>query len=211
MARKRVKLAYIIDAAARKAAYRKIKKGLAKKLSELTTLCGTETCAVIYSPTCDYQPEVWPSAAGAQHLFSEFKALPDIERSRLAECEGGGFGRAGKIKIAYITNAAARKATCKKRKKGLMKKLSELTTLCGIEACAVLYPPPGCVSQPEAWPSAAVAHRLLSEYKNLPEFQNVKEEDLDELRLLIEQNLKDINNRVHALINAHVLWGKQEY
>ncbi|XP_039027998.1 agamous-like MADS-box protein AGL80 [Hibiscus syriacus] len=81
MARKRVKLAYIIDAAARKAAYRKIKKGLAKKLSELTTLCGTETCAVIYSPTCDYQPEVWPSAAGAQHLFSEFKALPDIERS----------------------------------------------------------------------------------------------------------------------------------
>ncbi|KAK8520257.1 hypothetical protein V6N12_004212 [Hibiscus sabdariffa] len=47
-----------------------------------------------------------------------------------------------KEKLAYITNDAARKTTYKKRVKGLVKKVIELTTLCGIEeACAVFYSP----------------------------------------------------------------------
>ncbi|KHG14699.1 hypothetical protein F383_16853 [Gossypium arboreum] len=35
----------------------------------------------------------------------------------------------------------ARKTTYKKRTKGLVKKVPELTTLCGIEACAIIYAP----------------------------------------------------------------------
>ncbi|KAK5772583.1 agamous-like MADS-box protein AGL80 [Gossypium arboreum] len=46
-----------------------------------------------------------------------------------------------KIKLAYITNDLARKTTYKKRTKGLVKKVPELTTLCGIEACAIIYAP----------------------------------------------------------------------
>ncbi|KAK8562670.1 hypothetical protein V6N12_010743 [Hibiscus sabdariffa] len=125
--------------------------------------------------------------------------------------------------------------------------MSELTTLCGVEACVVLYPP-GSDSQPEAWPSAAAARNMFSEYKTLPVsrmvnqesfleqlitkttnrleklqeenrkkeltkvmFQNlggkglhnVKKEDLDELRWLIDQNLKDIDKRIHALVKAY--------
>ncbi|KAL3830900.1 hypothetical protein ACJIZ3_019702 [Penstemon smallii] len=41
--------------------------------------------------------------------------------------------------IAYITNESRRKASFNKRKKGLIKKVRELSTLCGLEACAIVY------------------------------------------------------------------------
>ncbi|XP_022754163.1 agamous-like MADS-box protein AGL80 [Durio zibethinus] len=77
-----------------------------------------------------------------------------------------------KVKLAYITNDFARKATNKKRKKGLMKKVSELSTLCGIEACAIIYSPNE--SQPEVWPSPVGVQRVLSEFKKLPEMKQNK-------------------------------------
>ncbi|CAN0920848.1 Agamous-like MADS-box protein AGL80 [Linum grandiflorum] len=43
-----------------------------------------------------------------------------------------------KVKLAYITNDSARKATYNKRKKGLIKKVSELSTLCDVQACAII-------------------------------------------------------------------------
>ncbi|MBA0707720.1 hypothetical protein Golax_019744 [Gossypium laxum] len=46
-----------------------------------------------------------------------------------------------KVKLAYITNDSSRKATYKKRKKDLMKKMSELSTYCGIDTCAIMYSP----------------------------------------------------------------------
>ncbi|MBA0752221.1 hypothetical protein Gogos_001076 [Gossypium gossypioides] len=72
-----------------------------------------------------------------------------------------------KIKLAYITNDSARKTTYKKRTKGLVKKVRELTTLFGIEAFAIIYSP-DFGSQPEVWPSLEGARRLLSEFKKLP-------------------------------------------
>ncbi|KAK8530749.1 hypothetical protein V6N13_030696 [Hibiscus sabdariffa] len=112
----------------------------------------------------------------------------------------------------------------------MVKKLSEFTILCGVEACAVTYPP-GSNTQPEAWPSTVAARRLISEYKTLPSnrmeenhskeliqvmfqslgrkgLQNVKKEDLDELGWLIDQNLKDIDERIHALVTAYAYGGK---
>ncbi|KAK8530746.1 hypothetical protein V6N13_030692 [Hibiscus sabdariffa] len=134
----------------------------------------------------------------------------------------------------------------------MVKKLSELTILCGVEACAVTYPP-GSNAQPEAWPSTVAARRLIFEYKTLPAnrmvnqeifleqwikkaterleklkeenhskeliqvmfqslgrkgLQNVKKEDLDELGWLIDQNLKDIDERIHALVTAYAYGGK---
>jgi hypothetical protein len=43
-----------------------------------------------------------------------------------------------KVKLAFIVDDLARKATYKKRKMGIIKKVSELTILCGIPACAVI-------------------------------------------------------------------------
>ncbi|EOY11775.1 Agamous-like MADS-box protein A [Theobroma cacao] len=81
MTRKKVQLAYIINDSARKAAFRKRTKGLLKKASELSTLCGIEACVIIYSPY-NAQPEVWPSSAGAQRVLSEFKKMPKMDQSQ---------------------------------------------------------------------------------------------------------------------------------
>ncbi|KAK8697919.1 hypothetical protein V6N13_114051 [Hibiscus sabdariffa] len=77
-----------------------------------------------------------------------------------------------KVRLTYITNDSVRKATFKKRKKGLMKKVSELSTLCGIDACAILYSP--YESQPEVWPSPAGVQRVLSKFRKVPEIEQSK-------------------------------------
>ncbi|KAA3456916.1 agamous-like MADS-box protein AGL80 [Gossypium australe] len=74
-----------------------------------------------------------------------------------------------KVKLAYITNGSSRKATYKKRNKGLMKKMSELSTLCGIDACVIMYSP--YKSQPEVWPSPKGVQQVLSKFKMIPKME----------------------------------------
>ncbi|KAJ8755029.1 hypothetical protein K2173_015541 [Erythroxylum novogranatense] len=81
MTRKKVKLAYITNDSARKATFKKRKKGLMKKVSELSTLCDVKACAIIYSPY-DSQPEVWPSTFGVQEVVSLFNQMPEMEQSK---------------------------------------------------------------------------------------------------------------------------------
>ena len=50
MARKKVKLQWIVDNAARKATYKKRVKGLMKKVRDLSILCGVDACVITYSP-----------------------------------------------------------------------------------------------------------------------------------------------------------------
>ncbi|XP_061999239.1 agamous-like MADS-box protein AGL80 [Rosa rugosa] len=71
-----------------------------------------------------------------------------------------------KLRLTYITNNSARKTTDKKRKKGMMKKLSELSTVCGIEACAIIYSPFG--SEPGVWPSPSGVEKEQKKFKNMP-------------------------------------------
>lgn len=77
-----------------------------------------------------------------------------------------------KVKLAFITNDASRKATFKKRKKGLLKKLTELTILCGIDACAIVFSPFN--SHPDLWPSVVGVHRVLSHFKSMSEMEQCK-------------------------------------
>ncbi|CAK8577426.1 unnamed protein product [Lathyrus sativus] len=77
-----------------------------------------------------------------------------------------------KVKLAFITNDSSRKATFKKRKKGLIKKVSELSTLCGIDACAIIYSPYD--PQPEVWPSQPGVHRVLNKFRRMPELEQSK-------------------------------------
>ncbi|MCL7036286.1 hypothetical protein MKW94_004842 [Papaver nudicaule] len=79
-----------------------------------------------------------------------------------------------KVKLAYITNDTARRATFKKRRKGLIKKVSELSTLCGVNACAIVYGPYD--RQPEVWPEPPEAHRVLMRFKSLSEMDQSKKQ-----------------------------------
>ncbi|GMY22888.1 agamous-like MADS-box protein AGL80 [Fagus crenata] len=81
MTRKKVKLAYATNDSARKATFKKRKTGLLKKVGELSTLCGIETCAIIYSPY-DTQPEVWPSPMEVQSTIAKFKMMPEMDQSK---------------------------------------------------------------------------------------------------------------------------------
>ncbi|KAG6677228.1 hypothetical protein I3842_14G014900 [Carya illinoinensis] len=80
MARKKVNLAYITNDSVRKATFKKRKRGLLKKMRELSTLCSIQTCTIIYSPYHP-EPEVWPSPLGAQSVIARFKSMPEAEQS----------------------------------------------------------------------------------------------------------------------------------
>ncbi|GMP41164.1 hypothetical protein CsSME_00011359 [Camellia sinensis var. sinensis] len=76
-----------------------------------------------------------------------------------------------KVKLAFITNDSARKATFNRRKKGLMKKVSVLSTLCGIDACAIIQSP--YESQPEVWPSNLGVQRVLAKFERMSEMEQL--------------------------------------
>ncbi|KAI9177945.1 hypothetical protein LWI28_020931 [Acer negundo] len=66
------------------------------------------------------------------------------------------------MKLCYIANDSTRKVTFNKRKKGLLKKVSELSILCGIDACAIVYSPYN--NQPDVWPSHHEVQRIVSQF-----------------------------------------------
>lgn len=76
-----MKLAFIVNDAARKVTYKKRMKGLLKKIDELSTLCGIEACAIVYGPY-EPQPEIWPSPWGVQNVLSKFSMMPEMEQSK---------------------------------------------------------------------------------------------------------------------------------
>ncbi|KAG6535234.1 agamous-like MADS-box protein AGL80 [Zingiber officinale] len=83
--------------------------------------------------------------------------------------------RRKKVKLAWITNDATRRATFKKRKKGLVKEVSELATLCGVEACLVVYGPQDAAeAEPEVWPSPAETARVATRFNSMPEMDRCR-------------------------------------
>jgi hypothetical protein len=81
MTRRKVKLAFISDNAARKASYNKRKKGLIKKVTELTTLCDIPACAIISSPF-DSQTEVWPNPEEAKKVIERYQSYSLIDENK---------------------------------------------------------------------------------------------------------------------------------
>ncbi|KAL9240822.1 hypothetical protein vseg_014999 [Gypsophila vaccaria] len=70
-----------------------------------------------------------------------------------------------KVKLQFIENESNRRITYKKRVKGLLKKAQELSILCGVDACAIVY---GQYSEtPEVWPTVDddEVRRVVMEYK----------------------------------------------
>uniref|UniRef100_A0A2C9V9H6 MADS-box domain-containing protein n=1 Tax=Manihot esculenta TaxID=3983 RepID=A0A2C9V9H6_MANES len=81
MTRKKVKLVWIVNDAARKASLKKRRVGLLKKVSELTTLCGVNAFAIIYSPD-EPEPMVWPSPPEVEQLIMRYESIPEVERCK---------------------------------------------------------------------------------------------------------------------------------
>ncbi|KAL9861129.1 MADS-box transcription factor PHERES 2 [Arabidopsis thaliana] len=77
-----------------------------------------------------------------------------------------------KMKLSLIENSVSRKTTFTKRKKGMTKKLTELVTLCGVEACAVVYSPFNSI--PEAWPSREGVEDVVSKFMELSVLDRTK-------------------------------------
>ncbi|KAG6530139.1 hypothetical protein ZIOFF_012361 [Zingiber officinale] len=70
--------------------------------------------------------------------------------------------------MVRIANDSTRHATFKKRKNGLLKKVSELATLCNVSTCMIIYSPEEAAMQPEAWPSPPEAARIVVQFRNIP-------------------------------------------
>ncbi|XP_010441729.1 PREDICTED: MADS-box transcription factor PHERES 2-like [Camelina sativa] len=82
------KILLIENEASRKRSFIKRKKGMMKKLAELSTLCDVKMCAVIYSPY-NADPEAWPSREGAEKVISDFmEVLVDDRNKRMLDQEG---------------------------------------------------------------------------------------------------------------------------
>ena len=71
------------------------------------------------------------------------------------------------MKLEYIENDTTRRVTYRKRSRGLLKKTRELSVLCGVDACVLIYSPYS--PTPLAWPSIGdEAKRILIEFKMRP-------------------------------------------
>ncbi|KAK7251505.1 hypothetical protein RIF29_34770 [Crotalaria pallida] len=76
----------------------------------------------------------------------------------------------GRIPMEVIQKEKARKTTFQKRKNGLMKKVFEFSTLCGVDACLIIYAPDfddQGVAEFETWPQdTKEVHRIIQKYNN---------------------------------------------
>ncbi|KAH7657775.1 MADS box transcription factor domain-containing protein [Dioscorea alata] len=92
-----------------------------------------------------------------------------------------------KVKLAWIEKAAARNTAYKKRKNGLLKKVKELSTLCDVKACAIIYPYGGMV--PEVWSSTPNPMDVLVPFMQEPELET-KKKMVNQVSFLQQQNMK---------------------
>ncbi|QCD77902.1 Transcription factor [Vigna unguiculata] len=64
-----------------------------------------------------------------------------------------------KVQLTFIANNSDRKASYIKRKKSLLKKTEEISTLCGVEACTIVYGPYAPV--PDVWTSKSGVQNVM--------------------------------------------------
>ncbi|KAI3915490.1 hypothetical protein MKW92_030272 [Papaver armeniacum] len=103
-------------------------------------------------------------------------------------------------KVAYIPNSAARRATFKKRRMDLLKRVSEVSILCDVDACAIVYEPDN--PQPNVWPARPEAHRVLMRFKSLPEGDQLEN---DQESSAENQMGMTTDNSIHQQLEDHYM------
>ncbi|CAK8544164.1 unnamed protein product [Lathyrus sativus] len=92
-----------------------------------------------------------------------------------------------KITSKLIENFSKRKMCYKTRLKGLFTKMEQVTTLCDVQACAVVFGPGD--TTPSMWPSRDAAEKLIHEFDSMPEYVRFKNVT-DQLSFLKEKGKK---------------------
>uniref|UniRef100_A0ACD5VNI5 Uncharacterized protein n=1 Tax=Avena sativa TaxID=4498 RepID=A0ACD5VNI5_AVESA len=98
-----------------------------------------------------------------------------------------------KVTLQYIPNDSTRRGTFKKRRRGLMKKAGELSILCDVKACLVVYSEGESV--PEVFPSHPEALVILNHFKNMPELDQCKK--MMNQEGFIRQRIEKLRDQVH--------------
>ncbi|KAG8391407.1 hypothetical protein BUALT_Bualt01G0184400 [Buddleja alternifolia] len=88
-----------------------------------------------------------------------------------------------------------RKASFRKRMKGLIKKVAELSTLCGVDACVIIYSP--YHEEPMVWPSREGAEAVLSRFNALSEMERRRK--MVNLDIFIRQRIKKAEEQLHRM------------
>lgn len=80
----------------------------------------------------------------------------------------------GRRKVTHelISEKSTRRVTFRKRKEGILKKINELTILCGLRACAIIYS--DYKDGPEVWPNRREVRVLLNRFSALPKEKQTK-------------------------------------
>ncbi|KAK7328333.1 hypothetical protein VNO77_22437 [Canavalia gladiata] len=90
----------------------------------------------------------------------------------------------GRIPMELIQKEKARNITFQKRKNGLMKKVYEFSTLCGVDVCLIMYPSSvegEGSTEPETWPQdLGEVQRIISKYHNTTNDRRPKVYDVHE-------------------------------
>ncbi|CAN1175572.1 MADS-box transcription factor PHERES 2 [Linum perenne] len=103
-----------------------------------------------------------------------------------------------KVQQELIRNEITRKITFKKRKIGLLKKLKEITTLCGVIACGIIFHNfngKGKEDQPEVWPSVPEANDVLKKFKDFS--KKKKEKYMFNHETLLEESLRKMAEKLN--------------
>ncbi|CAN1235559.1 MADS-box transcription factor PHERES 2 [Linum perenne] len=115
-----------------------------------------------------------------------------------------------KVQQELIRNEITRKITFKKRKIGLLKKLKEITTLCGVIACGIIFHNfngKGKEDQPEVWPSVPEANDVLKKFKDFS--KKKKEKYMLNHETLLEESLRKMAEKLNDEI-AKNKWMEME-
>lgn len=97
-----------------------------------------------------------------------------------------------------------------------MKKLNELATLCGIDACAIIYDENN--PQPEVWPSFSQVRSVLFRYMSLPDHERSKKmvnletylmQSIEKAQELLKKQMEENQKKEIAyLINRFIYTGE---
>ncbi|CAL8170201.1 unnamed protein product [Prunus armeniaca] len=107
-----------------------------------------------------------------------------------------------KVKLAWIENDSARKKRFRRRKESLLKKVSEISTLCDVGAFAIVYAPDS--DKPDVWPSPSEVKELIAKFQSIPEAERSKkmtdhETYLKETIAKLEQQLRKIKRQNYEM------------
>ncbi|KAL1217944.1 Agamous-like MADS-box protein AGL80 [Cardamine amara subsp. amara] len=97
-----------------------------------------------------------------------------------------------KIKLAFIENDPSRALSLRKRRLGLSKKVKELSILCDVRACIIMFNPNEAL--PMVWPSVPTARLLLDKFFAIPDFERRKQET--NLQQYLQEKTKKIQEKL---------------